>query len=146
MIATAPLTLCYSLPDPHAAYRQLICHMIILTCSQAKLTFKDAAPPSWVATLFGFAVRQWHTSCLLALLLDVVPRPDSLTVLCSCVSYRLLGSLGGSLIKMAMAKSASCSRLVCINKASFALLQAAAAHWIQAQMQCKETGTCCNRT
>lgn len=69
----------------------------------------------WIA--MDCSVCQYHTSCLLALPLDAVPRPKGLMLLCSCVSYRLLGSFGGSLTKIAMAKSASCSRLVCTNTA-----------------------------
>lgn len=52
-----------------------------------------------------------RTSCLLALGLEVIPRLVSLVLPISRVSYRVLGSLGGSFMKIDMAKSANASRL-----------------------------------
>ncbi len=59
----------------------------------------------------GLRSNEWRTSRLLALGLEVIPRLASLMLPCSRVSYRVLGSFGGSFMKMDMAKSAKLSRL-----------------------------------
>jgi len=51
------------------------------------------------------------TSRLLAFGLEVIPRLASLMLPCSRVSYRVLGSFGGSFMNMDMARSAKLSRL-----------------------------------
>ena len=60
----------------------------------------------------GFRANEWRTSRLLALGLELIPRLASLMLPCSRVSYRVLGSFGGSFMKIDMARSAKLSRSV----------------------------------
>ncbi len=59
----------------------------------------------------GFRSNEQRTSRLLTLGLKVIPRLASFMLPCSRVSYRVLGSFGGSFMNMDMARSAKLSRL-----------------------------------